>query len=51
MITCNKKFDAIIAHEWAEAQTLDHVEALKLAARTELPVTEGAKRILKAMAR
>ena len=45
------RIDAIIAHEWAEDQTLDHGEALKAAAKTELPVSEGAKRILKAMAR
>ena len=45
------RIDAIIAHEWAEDQTLDHGEALKAAAKTELPVSEGAKQILKAMAR
>ena len=45
------RIDAIIAHEWAEDQTLNHGAALKAAAKTELPVSEGAKRILKAMAR
>jgi hypothetical protein len=45
------RIDAIIAHEWAEDQTLDHDEALKAAAKTELPVSKGARRILKAMAR
>jgi hypothetical protein len=45
------RIDAIIAHEWAEDQTLDHSQALKAAAKTELPVREGARRILKAMAR
>lgn len=45
------RIDAIIAHEWAEDRTQDHGSALKAAARTELPVTDGAKRILKAMAR
>ncbi len=45
------RIDSIIAHEWAEDQTLDHDEALKAAAKTELPVSEGAKRILRAMAR
>jgi hypothetical protein len=49
--TVRDRIDAIIAHEWAEDQTLDHGEALKAAANTELPVSEGAKRILKAMAR
>ena len=45
------RIDAIIAHEWAEDKTLDHDAALKAAAKTELPVSDGAKRILKAMAR
>jgi hypothetical protein len=45
------RIDSIIAHEWAEDQTLDHDEALKAAAKTELPVSAGAKRILRAMAR
>ncbi|WP_422929656.1 hypothetical protein [Singulisphaera sp. PoT] len=43
--------DAIIAHEWAEDRTLGHDAALEEAARTALPVTEGARRILKVMAR
>ena len=43
------RIDAIIAHEWAEAQHLDHQVALKAAARTELPVSEGARRILRAI--
>ena len=45
------RIDAIIAHEWEESKTVDHVAALKAAAKTELPVTEGAWQILKAMAR
>ena len=45
------RIDSIIAHEWAEDQILDHDEALKAAAKTELPVSDGAKRILRAMAR
>jgi hypothetical protein len=45
------RIDSIIAHEWAEEQTLDHDEALKAAAKTKLRVTDGAKRILRAMAR
>jgi hypothetical protein len=45
------RIDAIIAHEWEESKTVDHVAALKAAAKTGLPVTEGARRILKAMAR
>ncbi len=45
------RIDAVIAHEWAEDQTLDHNEALRAAAKTDLPVGDGARRILKAMAR
>ena len=45
------RIDAIIAHEWEESRTFDHVAALRAAAKTELPVTDGARRILKAMAR
>jgi hypothetical protein len=45
------RIDAIIAHEWAEDQHGTHEAALKFAAKTELPVTDGAKRILRAMAR
>ena len=41
------RIDTIIAHEWAEDKTLDHDAALKSAAKTELPVSEGAKRILR----
>jgi hypothetical protein len=45
------RIDAVVAHEWAEDKTLDHDAALKAAPRTELPVSDGARRILKAMAR
>ena len=45
------RIDAIIAHEWAEAKHVSHTAALKEAARTELPVSDGTKRILRAMAR
>ncbi len=45
------RIDAIIVHEWEESKAVDHVAALKAAAKTELPVTDGARRILKAMAR
>ena len=41
----------MIAHEQAEHQRGSHAEALKAAAKTELPVTVGARRILRAMAR
>jgi hypothetical protein len=45
------RIDAIIAHEWAEGRHGTHEAALKTAAKTELPVSKGAKRILKAMER
>src|SRR3954469_9308350 len=45
------RIDAVIAHEWAEDQDPNHDAALKAAARTEFPVSDGARRILKAMGR
>ncbi len=45
------RIDAIIAHEWAEDKHGSHEAALKAAPRTELPITDGARRILKAMGR
>jgi hypothetical protein len=45
------RIDAIIAHEWEESRHGTHAAALRAAAKTELPVSDGAKRILKAMGR
>ena len=45
------RIDPVVAHEFEESQTTDHVAALKAAAKTELPVTDGARKILRAMAR
>jgi hypothetical protein len=45
------RIDATIAHEWAESKLVNHEAALKAAAKTELPVSEGARRILRAMGR
>jgi hypothetical protein len=45
------RIDAIIAHEWEELGLLDHEAAIKAAAKTELPITDGGRRILRAMAR
>jgi hypothetical protein len=45
------RIDAIIAHEWAESKTTDHVAALRAAHRTELPISDEARRICRAMAR
>lgn len=44
------RMDAAIAHEHEEARRGgDHVEAVKHAPDTELPIREGARRILRAM--
>ena len=45
------RIDAIIAHEYEESRCSDHSRALKAAAKTQLPITEGARRICRAMAR
>lgn len=45
------RIDAVIAHEYEEARTGTHVGALKAAAKTKLPISEEARRILRAMAR
>jgi hypothetical protein len=44
------RIDAVIAHEVAEAKTGSHEGAEALAAETDLPVSEGTRRILRAMA-
>jgi hypothetical protein len=45
------RIDAIIAHEWEEDRLGSHEAALKAAPRTELPVSDGARRILRALGR
>ena len=45
------RIDASIAHELEESRYGSHVAALKAAARTKLPITDGARRICRAMAR
>ena len=45
------RIDAIIGHEHEEYRIGSHEEALKLAPRTELPIRDGARRILRAMGR
>jgi hypothetical protein len=46
------RFDAIIAHEYEELRAGgSHVEALKAAARTELPISAEARRLNRARAR
>jgi len=45
------RIDAIIAHECEEDRLGSHEAALKQAPKTDLPVTDGARRILRAMGR
>jgi hypothetical protein len=45
------RIDAIIAHEYEEDRLGTHEASLKHGWKTGLPITEGARRILKAMAR
>jgi hypothetical protein len=45
------RIDAAIAHEYAELHHGTHAEALKAAAKTELPILPGARRLCQAMAR
>jgi hypothetical protein len=45
------RMEAITAHELAEAESGSHVEALKAAANTRLPVSHEAKVLLQAMER
>jgi len=42
--------DAVIAHEYHEGQGVSHSEAERRAADTEPRITDGARRILRAMA-
>jgi hypothetical protein len=44
------RIDAVIAHEQQEGLGLFHVEAVRRAVETPLAITEGARRILRAMA-
>ena len=45
------RIDAIIAHEFEEDRLGTHQLALRHAPETELPITDGARRILRAMGR
>jgi hypothetical protein len=44
------RVDAIIAHEHAEAKGMDHMEAVNRAPDTDLPIREGARRLLRVIA-
>jgi hypothetical protein len=45
------RIDAIIAHEWEEYRHGTHAAALRAAPKTDLPITDGARRILRALGR
>jgi hypothetical protein len=45
------RIDSAIAHEYEELRHGSHVEALRAAAKTELPISDEARRLNKAMAR
>jgi hypothetical protein len=45
------RIDAVLAHEYEEDRHGTHRAALRAAPRTALPITDGARRILRAMAR
>jgi hypothetical protein len=45
------RIDAVIAHEFEEDRHITHQEAVRAAPKTDLPITRGARQILKAMAR
>lgn len=45
------RMDAVIAHEYEEDRLGSHEAALKRAPKTELPISDRARRILRAMAR
>ena len=45
------RIDAIVAHEWEEYLHGTHEAALKHAPKTALPISDGARRILRAMGR
>jgi hypothetical protein len=45
------RIDAIIAHEYEELRLGTHAAAIKAAPKTELPITPGARRLCRAIAR
>jgi hypothetical protein len=45
------RIDAIIVHEWEEDRLGSHEAAVKAAPKTDLPVGDGVRRILRAMGR
>jgi hypothetical protein len=50
-LSARDRADAIIAHEYEELRHGSHAEALKAAVKTDLPISDGARRLCRAMAR
>lgn len=50
-LTARDRADAIIAHEFEELRSCSHVDALRAAPRTKLPISPEARRLCRAMAR
>ena len=50
-LTMRERIDASIAHEYEELRHRTHAAALKEAAKSELPIMPGARRLCRAMAR
>jgi hypothetical protein len=51
MLALRDRVDAAISHEFEELRPCSHAAALRAAARTGLPITPGARRLNRAMAR
>ena len=50
-LSLRDRIDSAVSHEYEELRQGSHVAALKAAAQTELPITPGARRLNRAMAR
>jgi len=50
-LSLRDRIDSAVSHEYEELRHGSHVAALKAAAQTELPITPGARRLNRAMAR
>jgi hypothetical protein len=50
-LTLRERIDAAVAHEYEELRHGSHVDALNAAAKAELHIMPGARRLCKAMAR
>jgi len=50
-LSLRDRIDSAVSHEYEELRHGSHVAALKAAAQTELPISPGARRLNRAMAR